>query len=84
MAKFVWGADPLALQRLGQPERKCPLSVPELARLGIPARKIPRVQAELARLADVLGHSSIETTRIYLVSTGAEHEKQLNSLRLIL
>ena len=51
MAKFVWGADPLALQRLGQPERKCPLSVPELARLGIPARKIPRVQAELARLA---------------------------------
>ena len=51
MAKFVWGADPLALQRLGQPERDCPLSVPELARLGIPARKIPRVQAELARLA---------------------------------
>ena len=51
MAKIVWGTDPLALQRLGQTERPCPLSVAELARLGIPARKIPRVRAELARLA---------------------------------
>ena len=43
-----------------------------------------RVSHDVARLADVLGHSSIETTRIYLISTGTEHEKQLNSLRLIL
>lgn len=38
---------------------------------------------DVARLADVLGHSSIETTRIYLISTGAEHEKTLEQLRLV-
>lgn len=38
---------------------------------------------DIARLADVLGHSSIETTRIYLISTGAEHRKQLNRLGLV-
>ncbi|MFR6626882.1 MAG: hypothetical protein ACLURW_11365 [Flavonifractor plautii] len=31
----------------------------------------------MVKLADVLGHSSIETTRIYLLSTGAEHARQL-------
>ena len=34
-------------------------------------------------LADVLGHSSVETTRIYLISTGIEHEQQLEHLGLI-
>lgn len=38
---------------------------------------------DIAQLADVLGHSSIETTRIYLVATGAEHTKQLERLRLV-
>ncbi len=38
---------------------------------------------DIVRLADVLGHSSIETTRIYLVTTGTEHARQLESLRLI-
>ena len=42
-----------------------------------------RVSHDVAKLADLLGHSSIETTRIYLVSTGSEHEKQLNRLQLI-
>ena len=37
----------------------------------------------VAKLADVLGHSSIETTRIYLISTGAEHAKTLDLLRLV-
>lgn len=35
---------------------------------------------DIVKLADVLGHSSLETTRIYLISTGSEHEKQLNRL----
>lgn len=35
-------------------------------------------------LADVLGHSSVETTRIYLISTGIEHEQQLEHLGLII
>ena len=36
------------------------------------------------KLADVLGHSSVETTRIYLISTGAEHIQILRKMRLIL
>ena len=42
-----------------------------------------RVYKDIARLADVLGHSSIETTRIYLLSSGAEHARQLDRLGLV-
>lgn len=38
---------------------------------------------DIARLADVLGHSSIETTRIYLITSGAEHQRQIESLDLV-
>lgn len=38
---------------------------------------------DIVRLADVLGHSSIETTRIYLLTSGAEHRRQLERLGLI-
>ncbi len=38
---------------------------------------------DIVRLADVLGHSSIETTRIYLVTTGAEYAKELDKLDLV-
>jgi len=38
---------------------------------------------DIARLADVLGHSSIETTRLYLVTTGREHERQMELLGLV-
>lgn len=38
---------------------------------------------DIARLADVLGHSSIETTRIYLTVSGAEQARQLDELGLI-
>lgn len=47
------------------------------------ARPFYRVCRDVAKLADVLGHSSIETTRIYLISTGAEHAKTLDLLRLV-
>ena len=46
-------------------------------------RTFYRACRDVVKLADVLGHSSIETTRIYLVSTGAEHARQLERLRLI-
>ena len=39
---------------------------------------------DVAKLADVLGHSSLETTRIYLISSGAEHARQLERLHLII
>lgn len=48
------------------------------------ARTFYKVCRDVARLADVLGHSSVETTRIYLISTGAEHAHTLERLRLIL
>ena len=43
-----------------------------------------KASRDIVKLADVLGHSSIETTRIYLISTGAEHQRQLERLGLIL
>ena len=42
-----------------------------------------RAYKDIAKLADVLGHSSIETTRIYLLSSGAEHQRQLDRLGLV-
>ena len=47
------------------------------------ARCFYRVCRVIARLADLLGHSSVETTRIYLISSGSEHAKTLNRLRLV-
>ena len=43
-----------------------------------------RVYKDIAKLADILGHSSIETTRIYLMTTGQEHRRQLERLQLVL
>lgn len=42
-----------------------------------------RAYRDIAKLADVLGHSSIETTRIYLLTSGAEHQRQLDQLGLV-
>lgn len=42
-----------------------------------------RASKDVARLADLLGHSSIETTRIYLATSGAEHRRQLDRLGLV-
>ena len=47
------------------------------------ARAFYRASRDVAKLADVLGHSSIETTRIYLISTSAEHARQMARLGLI-
>ena len=47
------------------------------------ARTFYRVCRDVAKLADVLGHSSIETTRIYLISTGAEHAGTLERMGLV-
>ncbi len=38
---------------------------------------------DIVKLADVLGHSSINTTRIYLMTSGAEHARQLEKLGLV-
>lgn len=48
------------------------------------ARVFYKIHCDIVKLADVLGHSSIETTRIYIVSTGAEHRKCMEQMHLIL
>lgn len=47
------------------------------------ARAFYQIKKDIAKLADVLGHSNIETTRIYIKSTGNEHRKQLDAMEMI-
>lgn len=47
------------------------------------ARVFYAAQKDIAKLADLLGHSSIETTRIYLLSSGEEHQMALDQLRMV-
>lgn len=42
-----------------------------------------KASGDIVKLADVLGHSSVETTRIYLATSGEEHRKTLDGLGLI-
>lgn len=42
-----------------------------------------RASRDIVKLADLLGHSSIDTTRIYLMTTGIEHQRQLDRLGFI-
>ena len=42
-----------------------------------------RASRDIVRLADMLGHSSIDTTRIYLTVSGAEQQRQLDRLGLV-
>lgn len=42
-----------------------------------------RACKDIAKLADLLGHSSIETTRIYLLSSGTEHRQELDRMGLV-
>lgn len=48
------------------------------------AKVFYRTSRDIARLADILGHSSIETTRIYLISSGVEHARAIARLGLVL
>lgn len=50
---------------------------------GLFARTFYAACRDMVRLADVLGHSSIETTRIYLLSTAKESARQLDRLGLL-
>lgn len=47
------------------------------------ARIFYKAQRDIAKLADLLGHSSIETTRIYLISSGEEHLRSIERLGLV-
>ena len=47
------------------------------------ARTFYGIEKDIAKLADILGHSSIDTTRIYIMSTGTEHRKKIERLGLV-
>lgn len=48
------------------------------------ARTFYGIEKDIAKLADILGHASINTTRIYIVTTGAEHKRKMENMRLII
>ncbi len=48
------------------------------------ARTFYGIEKDIAKLADILGHSSINTTRIYIMSTGAEHRCKIERLGLVI
>lgn len=48
------------------------------------ARTFYGIEKDIVKLADILGHSSINTTRIYIISTGEEHRRKLENMRLVL
>ena len=47
------------------------------------ARTYYSIQKDVVRLADILGHSSINTTRIYTVEDGDIHRRQMQRLGLV-
>lgn len=48
------------------------------------ARTFYGIEKDIAKLADILGHSSINTTRIYIMTTGTEHRRKIERLGLII
>ncbi len=47
------------------------------------ARTYYNQEKDLSKLADILGHSSINTTRIYTMESGKQHARQLEKLDLL-
>lgn len=47
------------------------------------ARTFYQQERDISRLADILGHRSVNTTRGYIISSGEEHRRQIESLGLI-
>lgn len=48
------------------------------------ARTFYSIEKDIAKLSDILGHSSIDTTRIYIITTGDEHRRHMENMRLII
>ncbi len=47
------------------------------------ARTYYSLQKDIVRLADILGHSSVETTRLYTMETGDVHRMQIEKMHLL-
>lgn len=47
------------------------------------ARTFHDLGNDMAKLADILGHSSVDTTRIYTISSGKEHRRLMERMQLV-
>lgn len=76
----IWSAMKRLCQKAGvEPGKVFPHNLRKLF-----ARTFYGIEKDIAKLADILGHSSINTTRIYIMSTGTEHRKKLDRLGLVI
>lgn len=69
----------LCLEAQVNPEKVFPHNLRHLF-----ARVFYGIEKDIAKLADILGHNSINTTRIYIISTGSEHRQRMERMRLII
>ena len=56
----------------------------EESKVETPVKEEVKPEKDIAKLADIFGHSSINTTRIYIVATGSEHRQRMENMRLII
>lgn len=76
----IWGRMKQLCRRAGvDPKKVFPHNLRKLF-----ARTFYTIEKDIAKLADILGHSSINTTRIYIMSTGREHRQKIERLGLVL
>ena len=76
---YVWQMMKRLARKSGVDERK--VFPHNLRRLF--ARSFYKAGKDISKLADVLGHSSIDTTRIYIATPAREHERVLERLQLV-
>lgn len=69
----------LCVEASVQPEKVFPHNLRHLF-----ARIFYELDKDMAKLADILGHSSINTTRIYIVTTSRDHRRKMENMRLII
>lgn len=48
------------------------------------ARTFYGIEKDIMKLADILGHSNVDTTRIYIMTTGNEHRRRMETMHLII
>ena len=75
----IWSAMKKLCQAAGvKPSKVFPHNLRKLF-----ARTFYGIEKDIAKLADILGHSSINTTRIYIMTTGTEHRRKIERLGLV-
>lgn len=77
---WIWSA----MKKLCEAAQVCPSKVFPHNLRKLFARTFYSMEKDIAKLADILGHSSINTTRIYIMTTGTEHRRKIEQLGLVI